>query len=67
MKPADDREKVLLREAIRRADGPEREAFLDRACAGNEALRGRLEALLQAQGSPDLFVEPPAAYGLASI
>ncbi len=32
MKPADDREEVLFREALKRASGPEREAFLDGAC-----------------------------------
>ena len=39
MSPADDREAVLFWEALERAKGPEREAYLDRACAGNEALR----------------------------
>lgn len=55
MKPADDREEILFREALRRAGGPERLAFLDGACAGNEVLRGRLEARLQAHESPDSF------------
>jgi eukaryotic-like serine/threonine-protein kinase len=60
MKPADDRDEVLFREARQRPKGPEREAYLDQACAGNEALRSRLGALLQAQESPDPFLEPPA-------
>ena len=60
MKPADDREEVIFREALQRAKGPEREAFLDQACAGNKALRSRLEALLQAHESPDPFLEPHA-------
>jgi serine/threonine-protein kinase len=59
MKEADDREEVLFGEAVQLARGPEREAFLNQACAGNEALRGRLEALLQAHESPDSFLEPP--------
>jgi serine/threonine-protein kinase len=61
MKPADDREEVLFREALQRAKGAEREAFLNVACAGNEALRARLQALLQAHESPDPFLEPQAA------
>ncbi len=61
MKPADEREEVLFREALQRAKGPEREAFLDKACAGDEALRGRLEALLQPQENPGPFLEPTTA------
>ncbi len=61
MKPADDREEALFREALQRAKGPEREAFLNQACAGNEALRARLESLLQAHESPDPFLEPQVA------
>jgi serine/threonine protein kinase/tetratricopeptide (TPR) repeat protein len=60
MRPADDREQVLFREALQRAKGAEREDYLDRACAGNAALRARLAALLQAHESPDPFLESPA-------
>ena len=59
MKAGEKSEEVLFREALRRTPGSEREAFLGRACEGNPALRDRLEALLQAQGSPDPFLEPP--------
>ncbi len=59
MKPADKSEEVLFREARQRPKGPEREAYLDQACAGNVALRRRLAALLQADESPDPFLEPP--------
>jgi WD40 repeat protein/tRNA A-37 threonylcarbamoyl transferase component Bud32 len=58
MNPADDREEVLFWEALERAKGPEREAYLDQACAGDKALRRRLAALLQADESPDPFLEP---------
>jgi eukaryotic-like serine/threonine-protein kinase len=61
MNPADEREEVLFREALQRVAGAERGAFLDQACAGNPALRGRLDALLQAHESPDPFLEPLAA------
>ena len=57
MKPADDREEVLFREALQRAKGPERSGFLDQACAADPALRQRLEALLAAHDQPD---DPPA-------
>jgi len=60
MKTADDREEALFREALQQAKGPEREAFLNQACAGDQGLRARLEALLQAHESPDSFLEPPA-------
>src|SRR5579864_4037829 len=61
MKPADDREEVLFREARQRPVGPEREAYLDQACAGKQALRSRLAALLEAHESPDPFLEPQVA------
>ncbi len=61
MKPVDNREEVLFREALQRPKGPEREAFLDGACAGNQALRARLEAILQANESADPFLEPQGA------
>ena len=61
MKPADDREEAILRGALQRAKGPEREAFLDQACAGDQTLRAKLQALVEAHGSPDAFPEPPAA------
>ncbi len=45
-------EDALFREAIRRAQGPEREAFLAEACAGNEPLREKLNARLHAHEGP---------------
>ena len=60
MRPAADREEALFREALQRPEGPERDAFLNQACAGDQALRSRLEALLEAHESPDLFLEPQA-------
>jgi hypothetical protein len=47
MTPADERETVLFREALQQTQGPERDALLDQTCAGNPALRSKLEALLQ--------------------
>src|SRR5512136_657168 len=59
MNPDIERQAVLFREALGRASGPEREAFLDQACAGDPALRARLAALLDAHASPDSFLESP--------
>jgi WD40 repeat protein/serine/threonine protein kinase len=42
------------------ADAAEREAFLDRACAGEPALRGQVEQLLKAHQEPSSFMERPA-------
>ena len=61
MIPADDREERLFREALKLPKGPEREAFLRGACLGNQALRARLEALLQAQASADSSPKSPVA------
>ncbi len=58
MDPADDNEEVLFWAALERAKGPEREAYLDQACAGDESLRRRLAALLRADESPHPFLEP---------
>jgi tRNA A-37 threonylcarbamoyl transferase component Bud32 len=51
MKPADDREEVFFREALRRPKGAQRDAFLAAVCVEDLLLRDRLEALLQAHGS----------------
>ena len=59
MNTVDDREEVLFREALQRPKAPERDAFLDQACAGNPALRARLGALLRPHENPDPFLEPP--------
>jgi WD40 repeat protein/tRNA A-37 threonylcarbamoyl transferase component Bud32 len=66
MKPADEREEILLREALQKANGPERKGFLDGVCRGDDALRAKLEALLQAHESPEPFLEPQAALAAAS-
>src|SRR5215470_9317622 len=52
------REAELFRAALQREAGPARAAFLDEACAGDRALRERLEALVQAHESPAPFLEP---------
>ena len=46
------REETLFQAALP-LGGAERAAFLDRECAGDPALRARLEALLAAHDQPD--------------
>src|SRR5258708_1861590 len=41
-------------------DPSERSAYLDRACAGDVALRGQVEQLLRAHQEPGPFMERPA-------
>lgn len=43
----------MFREAVQQPAGKQRKAFLDKACGADQALRLRLEALLQAHDSPD--------------
>ena len=38
----------------------ERPAFLEKACAGDEALRQEVESLLRSEQSGDRFIEEPA-------
>jgi serine/threonine-protein kinase len=38
-----------------------RAAFLERACAGDEALRREVESLIGSHEQPDSFIESPAA------
>jgi serine/threonine protein kinase/WD40 repeat protein/tetratricopeptide (TPR) repeat protein len=57
--------KAILAEAVARENPAERRAYLDSACSGDDALRARVEALLEAYGKAgDLLnrsvVTPPA-------
>jgi serine/threonine protein kinase len=53
--------KDLFLAALEKATPAERAAFLDGACAGDAALRRRVEALLQAYDEPDSFPVPSHA------
>ena len=53
-------EEALFALALRKS-AAERAAFLERECGEDTALRRRIEQLLAAHGSPDPFLEPPAA------
>ncbi len=55
-----NREVAVLNAALELRE-PERAAYLDEACAGNAALRQRVEELLQASDEAGNFLENPAA------
>jgi WD40 repeat protein/serine/threonine protein kinase len=59
-------EETLFAEALQRHDPAERQAFLDDACAGNAALRQRIEALLQSHSRAEHFLAKPAVELLAT-
>ncbi len=51
--------KAIFLSALEKASPAERSAYLDEACAGDAALRQRVEALLQAHDAGDSFLESP--------
>src|SRR5262245_38210824 len=53
-------ERSLFLAALEITDPNERSAYLDRACAGDAALRQRLEGLLRAHQAVGTFLETPA-------
>src|SRR5262245_59072229 len=59
-------ERALFFEALDRADPAERAAYLDQACAGDAALRQRIEALLRSHAKAGDFLARPAAQQLAA-
>ncbi len=54
-----ERELAIFTEALK-VRPQERDAFLERKCAGNKTLRRRLEALLRAYDRLGNFLESPA-------
>jgi serine/threonine protein kinase/tetratricopeptide (TPR) repeat protein len=54
-------EQSIFIEALEIGDAAERATFLDRACAGDEALRQRMERLLRHHQLADSFLECPTA------
>jgi len=59
MIPPDMREEWIIRQARERPTA-ERAVFLDGACAGDEAVRQRLEALLAANDQPETLLASQA-------
>src|SRR5262249_51120686 len=54
-------ERDIFTAARQMTDPAARSAYLDEACGGDSALRGRVEALLRAHGQPDSLLDAPAA------
>jgi tetratricopeptide (TPR) repeat protein len=57
MEPRHDRLKEILAEAVARSDPAARAAYLDEACAGDEALRAEVETLAKAYEEKGELVE----------
>jgi serine/threonine protein kinase len=55
------REQSIFIEALEREDPGERSAYLERACAGDAAIRWRIERLLEKHQQGDSFLDSPAA------
>jgi serine/threonine protein kinase len=53
-------EETIFLKALEQATPAERAAYLDVACAGDPALRERVEALLRSHADPDSFLDRPA-------
>jgi WD40 repeat protein/serine/threonine protein kinase len=53
-------EEEVFHQALARGGPGERAAYLDRACAGDPALRASVEALLRAHAGASGFLDPPA-------
>jgi serine/threonine protein kinase/tetratricopeptide (TPR) repeat protein len=58
-------ERTIFLAALDRDDPVQRSAFLDAACAGDAALRQRVEALLMSHGQAGHFVDKPAPQRVA--
>ncbi len=63
--------KSLFCEALERPGGPEREAYLEDACRGNQALKAGVEELLAAHDQADRFLaqgpKGPVTDGLKTL
>ncbi|MBE7502365.1 MAG: serine/threonine protein kinase [Verrucomicrobiales bacterium] len=67
LRPAPLREEALFQAALQLEPGPVRAAFLDQACAGDPALRRRLDALLAAHAQPDGVLPTEAEASLPTV
>src|SRR5262245_9936124 len=59
MSTPSNKAKAVFDEAVELASPADRAAFLDRACAGDPELRGRVEILLHAYADAGSFLERP--------
>src|SRR5947209_17295811 len=61
------RAKAIFLEAANKASRPSRTAFLEQACAGDEELRRRVQALLQAHDAAFSVLDRPAGEQFPSL
>jgi hypothetical protein len=61
-----DRVESVFANALAKPSPQERAAYLDEACAGDDALRHRVESLIQAHDGAGSFLDKPAADGATS-
>jgi hypothetical protein len=61
MAESSNRPKDIFLQALDLSSPGKRAAFLSQACGADDELRRQVEALLQAHGAPDSFLEKPAA------
>jgi eukaryotic-like serine/threonine-protein kinase len=61
------REQSIFIEALEKEDPAEREAFLDRACAADPALRPRIERLFRRHEQTDDVLDAPPAWSAATL
>jgi WD40 repeat protein len=59
-------DETIFATALEKATPSERSAYLDEACAGDAALRQRVEALLKAHGAAGNFLDRPAVEQIAA-
>src|SRR6516164_1065597 len=59
-------ERTVFLTALEKEDSAQRKAYLDEACAGDPALRDRVEVLLQSHEREGPFLEVPAPEQLAA-
>ena len=60
-------EESIFIAALEKEDDAERAAFLDQACAGDEALRQRIERLLRRHEQTDSLLDAPADRGRGAV
>ena len=63
MKPEPWKKAEELFHAVLEREPGERDAFLEKACAGDEVLRDEVKSLLDADQQAERFIEEPAAEG----
>src|SRR5215831_13761177 len=63
MSEGPDRTESIFAAAVALADAEQRTAYLEQACAGDAALRGRVEALLRAHARAGHLLDRPVPGG----